>query len=308
MGGGAGGGEGAGLGRDSLDRATMAMEAESSGASSGAGGSGARTDLGGSPAVSGEEGDMGDSWRDSRSGSLSPNGGFGNGEAAGLSGFGTAKGDSIQEGDGAWPCSRNTRQDSTLGGTIDRVGEDLSNRQPGSRIPVYRGGPGATPPSLAKPISVYNRGTDSENKELAETSVGLSPVARGIFDSQQALPPPSGGSKVGDRRGGIHIKTPIPPTPRETEALFTSTHRLEFDHSSFYMEDDIPGNAGHVPANLALNNPVGRQPRELRPGELPWARDGWQMDTSGNLVAEWGERRRLDQYQRNFWRKREKKL
>ena len=217
MGGGAGGGEGAGLGRDSLDRATMAMEAENSGASSGAGGSGARTGLDGGPAVSGEDGAKGDSWRDSRSGSLSPNGGFGSGksEAAGLSGFGTAKGDSIQEGDGVWPCSRNnTRQDSTLGSTIDRVGEDLSNRQPGSRIPVYRGGPGATPPSLAKPISVYNRGTSSENKELAEASAGLSPGARGIFNnsSQQADPPlQSGGSKVGDRRGGIQNKTPIPP-------------------------------------------------------------------------------------------------
>ena len=73
------------------------------------------------------------------------------------------------------------------------------------------------------------------------------------------------------------------------------------------MEDDIPGDAGLVPANLALNNPIGRQPRDRRM-ELPWARDGWHMDDKGNLVSERGERLKLDQYQRNFWRKREKNL
>ena len=176
-------------------------------------------------------------------------------------------------------------------------------------------GPGATPPSLARPISVFSRGTEFENVDRAESSAGLSPggrVARGIFSipSRKADPPlspPTDGSKVDRRPGGIPTKTPLPPTPRDAEALFTSTGNSEFDHSSFYMEDDIFGDAGLVPAKLALNNPIGRQPRDRRM-ELPWARDGWQMDDKGNLVSERGERLKLDQYQRNFWRKREKNL
>ena len=99
--------------RDDGSGAGMEMETEMdhSGVGGGAAGSGTRTGLGDvSAAFGGSIGMEGDSWRDS-TGSLSPNGGFGRDKevTAGLSGFGRADGDSIMEGEGAWPCSKDKR-------------------------------------------------------------------------------------------------------------------------------------------------------------------------------------------------------
>ena len=82
----------------------------------------------------------------------------------------------------------------------------------------------------------------------------------------------------------------------------------EFNHSAYYLEDDFNGNLAEIPAKLALNNPIGRQPRQLTPHELPWACDRWNMDNSGDLIMDKAELKKLDQYQPNFWKSREKNL
>ena len=283
------------------------VEMDHSGVGGGAGGNGTRAGLdGGSVAFGGGSGMEGDSWRDS-TGSLSPNGGFGREKevTAGLSGFGRADGNSILEGEGAWPCSQDIRQDSTLGGTsIGRIGDDISTRQPGNRGPVNFG-PGATPPSLAKPLAIHG-GTNLMDFEEDSAGFSGSRVIRGgLFQSQQVDPPR--GSKAGHRPGGIPGRETEQPTLLETEFLFTSTINTDFEHSNEYAEDGFPGNPDEIPANLALNNPIGMK-KDLRRNQLPWAVDGWGLDDTGYLVSTQGERRKLDQYQRNFWKRREKNL
>ena len=68
-----------------------------------------------------------------------------------------------------------------------------------------------------------------------------------------------------------------PPT-QDAEILFSSTIKeQDFEHSNEYAEDGFTGNPNEIPANLALNNPIGVQ-KGLKHNELPWAFDGWTLD------------------------------
>ena len=235
-------------------------------------------------------------------GRLSPNGGFGRG--AGPS-------DSALTQSGTFPCSTSTQD--TLGGigTIETMetDQDLGKRRSRSRIPLsYR--PGATPPSLNKPLAIHG-GNEMEVEDSAGLSPGGREVRMGLFTQTQKVSTPPGEARqdldrVADRVARRNSQSP--PT-QDTEILFSSTMKKPvFEYSNEYAEDGFTGNQNEIPANLALNNPIGVQ-RELKRNELPWSLDGWQLDDKGCLVSQsTGERRKLDQFQRAFWKRREKNL
>ena len=120
-----------------------------------------------------------------------------------------------------------------------------------------------------------------------EDSAGLSPGGRmvrtGLFtQSQQADPPltPPGEARQALDRVAYRVERQIsqsPPT-QDAEILFSSTIKeQDFEHSNEYAEDGFTGNPNEIPANLALNNPIGVQ-KGLKRNELPWAFDGWTLD------------------------------
>ena len=121
-------------------------------------------------------------------------------------GFGGGSGPSgaALELSGVFPCSQTTsgNNQDTLGGIemeteeMETDQDQLSNRQPRSRMPLCHG-PGGTPPSLAKKLTVFGGNSNVENdvNEGEEGSMVLSPggrvVSTGLFSqSLTASTPP----------------------------------------------------------------------------------------------------------------------
>ena len=306
----------------------------SDGANSGAGGpteDETRTGLGEAASLGGGLGGPGGDGGSGLSGSgLSGSGLSGSsltaGGADGLSATGFEE--TLMEGD--WPCSRRKPQD-TLGGMENMdVDDGLELRPSRSRLPIYRG-PGGTPPSLGKPLTVYRgedrittydqHGTQEQSlAQLDDFSMDTTPggqLETLLTPSLEVIPPqnPSLGDKAGPRRGGIlsgydSATTPNPPHQQQdiSHLAFSSTRNDErdFDMTGQYMEDNLDGAQNRVPPNLALGPP----PPVLNRRVLQWNNQGWTRSADGEYLVSThtGERRKLDPYSRNFWRKQEKNL